>query len=167
MSAASGARVVVLDTHVVLDWLWFDDPRVQPLSHGVREGALHWQGTLAMRAELASVLGRGILPARPRSANQVLADYDRWCHPADAAPPVPKRLGPAHDTPGGFQALQPAPRCADPDDQKFVDLGWILAAWRGAAWLLTRDRAVLRLARPARAQGLWIGPPERWSDPAG
>jgi predicted nucleic acid-binding protein len=52
--------------------------------------------------------------------------------------------------------------CADPDDQMFVDL----AHAAGARWLVSRDRAVLRLARRAAAFGIAIAAPEGWSAPA-
>ena len=52
----------------------------------------------------------------------------------------------------------PALRCADPDDQPFIDLA--LAA--GANWLLTRDKALLALARPSLARGLVVTTPRRW-----
>jgi predicted nucleic acid-binding protein len=144
--------VAVLDTNVVLDWLWFDDPRLAALAGLLRAGALGWLGTMPMREELAAVLGRGSLPTRPRSAAEVLADYDRWCslQPPPVAPVAAAGLS-----------------CTDADDQKFIDLGLALAGAGHAAALLTRDRAVLRLARRARLHRLWIGPPERWCDPAG
>jgi len=50
-------------------------------------------------------------------------------------------------------------RCSDGDDQKFIDL----AVASGAIWLISRDRAVLRLARRASAFGLAIVTPERWA----
>jgi predicted nucleic acid-binding protein len=53
-------------------------------------------------------------------------------------------------------------RCTDPDDQMFVDL----AHAAGARWLVSRDRAVLRLARRAAAFGIAITAPEGWSAPA-
>ena len=56
--------------------------------------------------------------------------------------------------------VRPPPcRCSDPDDQKFIDL----ALHAGARWLLSHDKAVLRLAAPARRLGLQILPPARWS----
>jgi predicted nucleic acid-binding protein len=42
------------------------------------------------------------------------------------------------------------PRCTDPDDQKFIDL----AASRTGSLLLSRDRAVLKLARKLSTLGL-------------
>lgn len=51
------------------------------------------------------------------------------------------------------------PRCADPDDQKFLRL----AHASGARWLLSRDKAVLALARRAERAGLFrILPPSAW-----
>lgn len=152
MVTVGGRAVAVLDTNVVLDWLWFDDPRLVGLAGRVRAGAVQWLATPAMREELRAVLDRGSLPTRARSVDEVLADYDRWCvlHPGPASHPAAAAL-----------------RCTDADDQKFIDLALTLAGSCSAAALLTRDRAVLRLARRARLQGLWIGPPERWCDPAG
>ena len=49
-------------------------------------------------------------------------------------------------------------RCSDPDDQQFIDL----AIARRAHALLTRDRAVLRLAPRARRFGVLIATPEAW-----
>ena len=51
-------------------------------------------------------------------------------------------------------------RCTDPDDQKFIDL----ALGHRARWLVTRDRAVLKLARRARTLGLNIVTPEAVED---
>jgi len=61
-------------------------------------------------------------------------------------------------------ASPPAVRliCRDPDDQKFIDL----AISQGAQWLFSRDRAVLALAKRARAQGLIIMSPDSWRLPA-
>ena len=52
-------------------------------------------------------------------------------------------------------------QCSDPDDQKFLDL----AHAQGAGWLLSRDRAVLKLARRAARFSLTITVPEGWSAP--
>ena len=66
------------------------------------------------------------------------AAIGRWCRVVE--PPAP----------------DPAPiRCRDPDDQKFIDL----ALARSAAWLFSRDKALLALARRARSRGVTICPP--------
>ncbi|MBN8487205.1 MAG: PIN domain-containing protein, partial [Burkholderiales bacterium] len=54
---------------------------------------------------------------------------------------------------------QPVLRCTDPDDQKFIDFA--LAC--GARWLVSRDKAVLKLRRRALAlHGLQIVHPADW-----
>ncbi|WP_369293093.1 PIN domain-containing protein [Klebsiella variicola] len=49
--------------------------------------------------------------------------------------------------------------CRDQDDQKFIDL----ALDARARWLVSRDKAVLALAKRARARQLLIVTPERWT----
>jgi predicted nucleic acid-binding protein len=55
------------------------------------------------------------------------------------------------------------PRCTDTDDQKFVDL----ALDAGAQWLITRDRALLKLARRTLSMNLAIVTPERFNTATG
>jgi predicted nucleic acid-binding protein len=50
-------------------------------------------------------------------------------------------------------------RCRDGDDQKFLDL----AHFAGARWLISRDRALLDLAKRARHLGFEILTPALWS----
>jgi putative PIN family toxin of toxin-antitoxin system len=130
---------VVIDTNVALDLLVFGDRHCAALRGALEAGAVQWIGSAAMRDELACVLARGLGPRWPAPAQQVLALWDRHARLLPAAP-------------------LSTPACRDPDDQKFVDL----ALAHPARWLLTRDRALLQLARHAAARGLWIGPPRRW-----
>lgn len=131
---------VVLDTNVVLDAWWFRDPGSLSLAEAIEGGHLEWVATAAMREELADVLGRPAFVAANGRAATVLAAYDRWArawpHSVTAAPW----------------------RCADADDQIFIDL----ALSAGACWLFSRDRALLDLARGARARGCEILPPVQW-----
>jgi len=146
--------VVVLDTHVVLDWLWFGDARLTALAAAVQDGRLQWVATEAMRQELHRVLLRPVLPPRGRSPEQVLQDFDRWARPGGGALQAP---------PTRAVVAAGALRCTDPDDQKFIDL----ALAHRAAWLFSRDRAVLRLARQARRLGCIFAPPEAWTPGGG
>jgi predicted nucleic acid-binding protein len=51
------------------------------------------------------------------------------------------------------------PNCSDRDDQKFLEL----ARDAGAAILVTKDKALLKLARRTARDGLFrIMPPEAW-----
>ncbi len=134
----------MLDTNVVLDWLVFCNPSSAPLAVAIVNKQVRWIATAAMRDELAEVLRRGLAAARSVDAAAVLATWDAYAEPYTE---------PAHSP------AHAALRCSDPDDQKFLDLA--LAA--GARWLLSRDRAVLRLARRAVALGTTITVPEAWS----
>jgi predicted nucleic acid-binding protein len=132
----------VLDTHVVMDWLVFRNPESTPLVQALQAGQLRWIATAAMRDELAHVLGRGDFSRWSPDLPMIWRQWDTWVtltsEPAPAA--AHRRL-----------------RCTDRDDQKFIDL-----ALESAGWLLSRDRAVLKLARRAAPLGLRIVTPERW-----
>ena len=99
-----------------------------------------------MRDELMHVLARSTLAAWTPDHAAIAAAHARWAEIMDIA-----------GAPGIAGAARL--RCTDPDDQKFIDL----AAQLGDACLLSRDRAVLKLARRARAAGFSILTPEAWS----
>ena len=134
---------LVLDTNVVLDWLVFRHSIGAPLEKALISGQCRWLCTRAMRDELARVVVRDSLARWAINATNVLAVFDALG--VDMGP-VPS-LGAAERLP-----------CSDPDDQMFIDL----AIARRADALLTRDRAVLHLARRARRFGLLIATPEAW-----
>jgi putative PIN family toxin of toxin-antitoxin system len=132
---------IVLDTNAVLDWLLFQDRRVATLAGAIAGRRVRWLATPAMRDELRHVLERGLAARRSAETSALLAAWD--AHAIVVA-----------------QAEAHPLRCADPDDQIFVDLG--LAS--GARWLISRDRALLKLARGAAPLGLRIVEPSRWAE---
>ncbi|HSC64072.1 MAG TPA: putative toxin-antitoxin system toxin component, PIN family [Caldimonas sp.] len=134
---------IVLDTNVVLDWLYFRDPRCAALEEAIAARRVQWIASAPMRDEIEHVLGRGALSLRwPDGAESVREGWQRWATMVEECPAV---------TPLGM-------RCTDADDQKFIDLA---LASRAAA-LLSADRAVLRLARRASAFRLVITTVARW-----
>jgi predicted nucleic acid-binding protein len=136
---------LVLDTNVVLDWLAFGHPVVgATLAGALCSGRCRWICTRAMRDELADVLARDALKRWAIDVPAVLAVFDALG--VDVGTPAP--LGAAA-----------SPRCSDPDDQMFIDL----AIARGAHALLTRDRALLRLASRAQPWSVRIATPEAWA----
>jgi predicted nucleic acid-binding protein len=137
---------IVLDTNVVLDWLLFRDPSSGALAAAILQQRVRWVATASMRSELAEVLRRGLAAARNADPAATLAAWDLHVEPRDKPPRLPGAL---------------ALHCIDPDDQVFLDL----AHATGARWLVSRDRALLRLARRAAAVGIAIIAPERWSPP--
>ncbi|WP_084267994.1 PIN domain-containing protein [Azohydromonas lata] len=143
-SAAPGPYPsVVLDSNAVLDWLLFGDASMRPLGEAIAAGHCRWIVSGALRGELEHVLARG-LRSRPQVDTQPL-----WLTWDALARPVEQ---PA-DTPS-----PPGLRCTDSDDQKFL----ALALAHGARWLVSRDRAVLKLRKRARERGLLIVTPTQW-----
>ena len=133
---------VVLDTNVVLDWLVFNDVRALRLAQALAQGQLLWMATEPMLAELGHVMSRPFIAPWCTDTAAVLATARSKCHVL----PTP--------------AMDPdkAPVCGDPDYQQFIDLAWSVPA----AWLFSRDRALLKLAARARARGVVITTPQSW-----
>lgn len=139
---AAPAPSVVLDTNTVLDWLVFEDPRVAAVAAAITGGRLRWLACAAMRMELARTLGyRNLVRWKPDS-ERTLSIFDRCAVLLPAPPAAPLNA-----------------RCSDPDDQVFLDL----ALAHRAPWLLTHDRALLKLARRARMHGVCITQARHWS----
>ena len=126
-SAASEARLIVIDTNIVLDAFVFNDPASQPMTEALCNGSLRWLATPAMRDELARVLHYPKIKLRLAlcqiMAEHVLSQFDEQAQRVGAAPTA--RV-----------------TCSDPDDQKFIDL-----AVAHQAILLSKDRAVLCLKK--------------------
>ena len=138
----SATNEAVIDTNVLLDWLVFADPGVSRLFSALQEGALRWVATDAMLNELRHVLSRPpLLARRPEHLEDSIA---AWCGLVAAPADAPPRL-----------------LCSDPDDQKFIDL----ALQRGSRWLISRDRALLKLGRRALGYGVRVCQPSAWGPP--
>jgi putative PIN family toxin of toxin-antitoxin system len=133
---------VVLDTNVWLDLLVFRDPRAARLDAALHAGAVVAAVDNACTEEWRRVLGYPALALEPARRAAVDAEFVRLSLRLDAASPS-----------------RPLPRCRDPDDQKFLELALVC----GARWLISRDRALLMLARRvARERLFYIVPPEVW-----
>ena len=138
--------VLVLDTNIVLDWLVFRNPVCEILVASVQTGQAHWIASRSMRDELEHVLTRKKLDDWAPDIAFVLACWDRWAHAVEIGPPSQCRTL----------------RCADPDDQKFIDL----AMHAAADALISRDRALLRLARRALSLGVHVLTAAAWAQRA-
>ena len=142
--ADAALPIIVLDTNVVLDWLVFRNPACAALGDALAARTLRWYASAAMRDELAHVLGRGVAKAWATDPVALWTQWERDC--VEVATPT-------------FLAPAMRLRCTDADDQMFIDFS--LA--HGARWLLSRDRAVLKLARRARPFGLTIATLTDWA----
>jgi putative PIN family toxin of toxin-antitoxin system len=135
----------VIDTNIWLDLYIFADAGAQALARCLAAGRLRAIRSDPTDAELRRVL------ARPAFASRVAA---LGPEPLQAWETLATRCVPQ----------RPAPwLCRDPDDQKFLDLAYSA----GAALLFTKDRALLSLARRARATGLAIREPKNYAPSAG
>ena len=125
---------LVLDTQVWLDWLVFDDKDAAPIRTAVALKRAQVFIDAACEAELERVFA-----------------YDLGKRKVDPAACLAQCRRLAHRFTNNLSREEKAslPKCRDPDDQKFLEAA--LAA--GADWLITKDRALLELARK-RARNL-------------
>ena len=118
-------RPLVLDTNIVLDAFVFADAAAQPLLSALESRAVRWLATQAMREELARVLDYPQIAKRRvfygLEVEAVLGRFDAHVQLTQEAPRAPVR-------------------CADEDDQKFIDL-----AVAHQALLVSKDAEVLKM----------------------
>jgi len=133
---------IVLDTNIWLDWLVFDDPAVVPLKSARRDGLVRIAVNPACLEELGRVLAYPEFELDEATRNALFTQVRNCTYRVDT------------------KLLSPLPRCADPDDQKFLEL----ARDAQADWLITKDKALLSLARKRwEGAGFRIGTPEHWT----
>ena len=136
---------LVLDTNVWIDWLVFNDRSVAPLKAAHRDGRVHIVVDEACLQELNAVL------AYPEFG---LGDTQKADHLAEVV-----RFTIRHDDQQPARAVA-LPRCSDPDDQKFLEL----ARDAQADWLITKDKALLKLGRKTmQVTDFGIRTPVQWA----
>ncbi|CAH0289771.1 hypothetical protein SRABI118_04035 [Massilia sp. Bi118] len=133
---------IVIDTNVCLDLFVFRDPRWASLLAALESGTVEAVTRADCRAEYRIVLHYPHLPlddsTRPDAADRFDA-LIRVVAPDSRAVRLPV--------------------CTDRDDQKFLEI----ARDAGAAILVTKDKALLKLARKTVKEGLFrIMTPEVW-----
>jgi putative PIN family toxin of toxin-antitoxin system len=140
--ASHDALRVVLDSNVWIDILVFDDLHTRPIAAALESGALAALIDARCLAELTYVLDYPQFVHRNVDKAAALAVVARLAQLVEPAPPA--------------EDARPLPKCKDRDDQKFLEL----AHAAGADWLVSKDRAVLKLAkRIARDFGFQIAQP--------
>jgi len=135
MNSRAPVRAVI-DTNVLLDFWVFDDPRAAPLRVAVESGEVGALRCGPSVDELSDVLGRAVFGVSNERRCTILRHWDRIATPVERVHAAPFA-------------------CSDPHDQKFLDL----ALTARADWLVTKDKALLKLARRARREGLQIVDP--------
>ncbi|MFC0402116.1 putative toxin-antitoxin system toxin component, PIN family [Paraburkholderia rhizosphaerae] len=140
---------IVLDSNVWIDILVFDDSHTRPIRAALERGALCALIDTRCLAELTYVLDYPQFAKRAIDKEAALATVARLARLIEPA---------ARDDAG---VAPPLPQCKDRDDQKFIEL----AHAGHAHWLISKDRAVLKLARRiARDFGFRIGQPTQFVD---
>ena len=135
---------IVLDTNVLLDLFVFRDPRWQTLREAMQQGSVQAVTRADCRMEWTLVLAYTKLKLDTAMQEQIKAEFDALVTLLD--PPLPE------------QAIR-LPLCRDTDDQKFLELAYAA----NAAILISKDKALLKLARKTERAGLFrIMTPERW-----
>lgn len=137
---------LVIDTNVLLDLFVFHDPRWNGLLDALRSGAIQGVTREDCRQEWLHVLRYPHLPLDDEKRQAAAAEFDRLIGVSAALPTAPT-------------AAAPLPLCSDRDDQKFLEL----ARDAQAAVLVTKDKALLKLARRTAKAGMFrILTPQAW-----
>ena len=139
------AKLIVVDTQSLFDWMVFRNRVCSGWEAALSGMDWEWIFTSEMRAEFDFVAAKGFGARWPVDAAALTSTWARLGREVET-PPAPGTAGRLH--------------CTDPDDQKFIDLA--IAARVDA--LVTRDKALLRLARKAlERHGVRVCRPEAWS----
>ena len=135
-------KPIVIDTNVCLDLFVFEDPRWAPLLAALESGQVRAVTRADCREEYLYVLNYPHLPLDEASRPGAAARFDAL---VDVVAPDSRALR--------------LPVCTDRDDQKFLEI----ARDAGAAVLITKDKALLKLAKRAAREELFaIMKPEAW-----
>lgn len=121
---------VVFDTNVLLSMFVFADSRFAPLRAEVDAGRWLAYTRSDCLDEFRRVLNYEMFALEPARQAKALADYIAVALQQEAAAEIAFFL----------------PRCKDKDDQKFLEL----ARDAGADWLVSSDKALLKLNRKVR-----------------
>jgi putative PIN family toxin of toxin-antitoxin system len=143
----SPQKPIVIDTNVCLDLFVFRDPRWAGLLAALESGAVEAVTRADCRDEYLHVLHYPHLPLDDGTRPDAAARFDALIRVV------------APDS----RAIR-LPVCTDRDDQKFLEI----ARDAGAAILVTKDKALLKLGKKTARENLFlIMQPEAWIKLAG
>lgn len=129
------ALTIVLDTNVCLDLFAFRDPRWELIMAGLKNQSLLASTRVDCRDEWLAVLHYPHLPVTDLTRDGIVSTFDELIT-VRSAEPSNIRL----------------PACSDKDDQKFLEF----ARDAKLDFLITKDKALLKLARKVQGLGLFI-----------
>lgn len=125
----------MLDTNVLLSLFVFADSRLAALRAALERGTLIALTDERCLAEFRRVLGYPLFSLDTGGQEAALSTYTALAERVSTMP----------------NSVPPLPLCRDPDDQKFLEL----ARNGNADWLVTSDKALLKLARRGRLRELF------------
>ena len=125
---------IILDTNVCLDLFVFNDPRWQKIVEALESRTIEAITCAECREEWLAVLHYSHLPVTEATRADFIKRFDLTITVEN---PVP------------MQTI--LPKCTDKDDQKFLEF----ARDAKLEILVTKDKALLKLARKTRALGLF------------
>jgi putative PIN family toxin of toxin-antitoxin system len=134
MNNKSTSKLVIIDTNVCLDLFVFHDPRWILLLQGLADGSICAVTRADCRSEWLAVLQYSHLPVNAENRTQIIEVFDKYIQ---VVSPLAKEFR--------------LPSCSDKDDQKFLEI----ARDSGAETLITKDKALLKLARKVRQAGYY------------
>jgi len=135
-------KKVVIDTNVCLDLFVFNDPRWAKLVAAIESGEIEAVTRSDCRDEFNIVLHYKHLPLDDDSRPLATARFDALI----------KVVAPE-------ESSIKLPACSDKADQKFLEI----ARDAGAEVLITKDKALLKLARRLAREGMFkVMLPEKW-----
>lgn len=136
----------VLDTNVCLDLFVFRDPRWTLLHTALKDGRMEAVTRDDCRKEWSIVLHYPHLKLDDAGRVACTTEFDSLIR--------------CQSAPATTDELQKLPVCKDKDDQKFLEI----ARDARVDVLITKDKALLKLARKTRRDGLFaIMTPEAWT----
>ena len=139
------SKLIIIDSQSLFDWMVFHNRVCSPWEAALTGQDWEWIFTSEMKAEFDFVAAKGFGERWPVDAEAIASAWSLHGRRVDA-PPLPGPAARLH--------------CTDADDQKFIDLAITLRAHT----LVTRDKALLRLARKAQDRhGVRVCRPEAWS----
>jgi putative PIN family toxin of toxin-antitoxin system len=143
---------LVLDTNVCLDLFVFRDPRWAALLQAMQDGSVQAVTRADCRMEWQLVLDYPHLKVDPAQKPALIETFDALIACME---PLSAETAWATDT-------IKLPVCSDRDDQKFLET----ALQSRADVLITKDKALLKLARKTARAGLFsIIAPQAWALP--
>ena len=126
---------IILDTNVCLDLFVFQDPRWERLLAGLQNGSLKAFTRPECRDEWLAVLKYPHLPITAENIESIKIQHDHYIECVSPESRAQIKL----------------PICTDKDDQKFLEI----ARDTESHFLITKDKALLKLAKRIRKLGLF------------